>query len=166
MRIKDMHFGEGTPYETVLSRRPGAGERVMHRSVARLLRAELVNVVDGGTAVRERGAVELADDTQVPVGGKTGTGDNRFKVFNASGQVLEAFTLNRTATFVFTIDDRFYGVVTAYFDGPEAAKYSFTSSLPVQVFKNLVPTVQPLLEARLAKDSMGGPVDARLAAAP
>ncbi len=166
VRISGLHFGKDTPYETVLRREPSEGSRVMHTSVARLLKGELVNVVDGGTAVRARGAVVLADGTRVPVGGKTGTGDNRFEVFNARGQVLEAYTINRTATFVFTIGDRFYGVVTAYVDGPEAAKYGFTSSLPVQVFKNLVPTVQPLIEARLAKDSSAGPVDARLAAAP
>jgi len=166
VRITDLHFGEDTPYETRLEREQDAGVRVMHSSVARLLRQELVNVVDGGTAVRARGSVILTDGTVVEVGGKTGTGDNRFEVFNARGQVLETHTINRTATFVFTIGDSFYGVVTAYVDGPEAAKYRFTSSLPVQVFKNLVATVQPLIEARLAKGSSGGPVAPRLAAAP
>jgi len=53
--------------------------------------------------------------------------------------------VNRTATFVFVIDDRYYGVITAFVHGPEAAGFGFTSSLPAQIFKTLAPTLSPLL---------------------
>ena len=53
--------------------------------------------------------------------------------------------MNRTATFVFLIDDRFYGVITAYVHGPDAAAFAFTSSLPAQLFRMLAPTLSPLL---------------------
>ena len=47
--------------------------------------------------------------------------------------------MSRAATFVFFLGDRFFGVVTAYVMGAEAARYSFTSALPVQVLKSLAP---------------------------
>jgi hypothetical protein len=79
------------------------------------------------------------------VGGKTGTGDHRYKTFGPGGKLLESRVVNRTATFVFLIDDRFYGVITAYVHGPDAAAFAFTSSLPAQLFKMLAPTISPLL---------------------
>jgi hypothetical protein len=59
--------------------------------------------------------------------------------------MLTARVVNRAATFVFMIDERFFGVVTAYVPGSAAAQYSFTSSLPVQVLKSLAPTLQSLV---------------------
>jgi hypothetical protein len=79
------------------------------------------------------------------VGGKTGTGDHRFKTFGAGGRLLESRVVNRTATFVFLIDERFYGVITAYVHGPDAAAFAFTSSLPAQLFKMIAPQLSPLL---------------------
>jgi hypothetical protein len=79
------------------------------------------------------------------VGGKTGTGDHRYKVFAPGGRLLESRVVNRTATFVFLIDDRFYGVITAYVHGPEAGEFAFTSSLPAQIFRILAPEISPLL---------------------
>jgi hypothetical protein len=55
--------------------------------------------------------------------------------------------VNRTAAFVFFIGDRFFGTVIAYVPGTQAAKYRFTSALPVQVFRHLVPALRPLLES-------------------
>ena len=45
------------------------------------------------------------------------------------------------------IDERFFGTVTAYVPGPEAANYRFTSGLAVQILKLLAPTLQPLLHS-------------------
>jgi hypothetical protein len=61
--------------------------------------------------------------------------------------------VSRAATFVFFLGDRFYGVVTAYVTGPEAARYQFTSALPVQVLKGLAPTLTPYFEWAQGKDA-------------
>jgi hypothetical protein len=54
--------------------------------------------------------------------------------------------VNRTATFVFMIGDRFYGTVTAFVPGKTSANYNFTSALTVQVFKDLEPLLLPLIQ--------------------
>jgi membrane peptidoglycan carboxypeptidase len=146
-RIDRLHFARGTPYETVASRRPVAGERVMRPEVAALLHAAMQDVVEHGTAVRARQALVGRDGKPIAVGGKTGTGDHRFKTFGEGGQLLSARVVSRTATFVFFIGERFFGVVTAFVDGPEAAEYAFTSSLPVQLFRVLAPDLQPLIDS-------------------
>jgi hypothetical protein len=48
------------------------------------------------------------------MGGKTGTGDQRFDVYGAGGRLIESRYVNRSATFVFNIGERFYGSMTAY----------------------------------------------------
>ena len=75
------------------------------------------------------------------LGGKTGSGDNRFETFNRAGDVLTSRATNRTATFLFYIGDRYYGVITAFVQGREAADYRFTSALPVTILKLLAPTI-------------------------
>jgi hypothetical protein len=91
------------------------------------------------------------------VGGKTGTGDHRFKVIARDQRILEERFVSRSATFVFLIDNRFFGVLTAVVTGPEAGKYHFTSSLPVQIFTALMPEALPVLEA-------GSPAESQVAA--
>jgi len=49
-------------------------------------------------------------------------------------------------TDVFLIGDRCFGTVMVYAHEPYAANYKFTSALPVQLLKSLLPTVMPLLE--------------------
>jgi membrane peptidoglycan carboxypeptidase len=144
-RISELRFAADTPYETVLEPLPAEGVRVMPIEVARTLRSAMVDVVEHGTAVRASGALIAPDGRRAVVGGKTGTGDHRFKTFGPGGRLLESRVVNRTATFVFVIDDRFYGVVTTYVHGPEAAHFAFTSSLPAQIFRALAPTLSPLL---------------------
>jgi len=85
------------------------------------------------------------------VGGKTGTGDNRVEVFGAGGQLVRSKSVSRTATFVFFIGDRYFGVITAYVPGQTAQNYNFTSALPVQILKNLAPDLNPYLDAAAAK---------------
>jgi membrane peptidoglycan carboxypeptidase len=145
-RFERLHFAQGTPFETVVARRAPPPERVLAPEVAAVLRQELLGVVERGTARRAYGAVALNDGTRIAVGGKTGTGDNRLDIFGVGGAILESRPMNRTATFVFTVGDRFFGTVVAYVPGPEAGAYQFTSALPLQVFRDLVPAFLPLVE--------------------
>lgn len=147
MRVIDLDFAVDTPYETRLSRTPVRGIQVMDPTVATVLQDALVGVVAEGTARRASGAVTLADGTVVPIGGKTGTGDNRFKVFGPQGRIIESKAINRTASFVFSIGDRFYGSIVAYVPGTDAQRFAFTSALPVQIFAIWAPMLEPLLAA-------------------
>ena len=79
------------------------------------------------------------------VGGKTGTGDHRYEVFGSGGQLIKSTVMNRTATFVFYIGDRYYGILTAFVPGVEAGNYHFTSGLPVQLLKTLAPDLAPYI---------------------
>jgi len=144
IRIQELRLAEGTPMETILKPESKNGERVMLESIASVLRRELVGVVEHGTAQRALRSVTLADGRVIPVGGKTGTGDNRIEHFDAHGAVLEAKVRNRTGAFVFTIGDRFFGTVLAFSSGRDAAAQSFTSALAVQVFRDIMPALRPL----------------------
>jgi membrane peptidoglycan carboxypeptidase len=142
--IQQLHFAAETPYETRLVTAP-QGERVLPQEVAAVAKRALLDVVEQGTARRLSGALRRPDGSIIPIGGKTGTGDHRDKSFGRGGQLLTSRVVNRAATFVFMLDERFFGTVTAYVPGSEAAQYDFTSALPVQVLKSLAPTLQPLL---------------------
>lgn len=145
IRIEQLHFAAGTPYETVLKRKPSAAEPVLEPEVAAAVRRALRDVVESGTARRVRGAFVGEDSVVIPIGGKTGTGDHRHVRYGAGRQLIESRVVNRTATFVFFIGDRFFGTITAHVPGPEAAEYRFTSGLPAQLLKALAPSLQPLL---------------------
>ena len=145
-RLEELHFAARTPYETVLGPVPTEGRRVMQPEVARALRDVLVEVVENGTARRLRGAFAHADGSPVEVGGKTGTGDNRRKTFGAGARLLESRARSRTASFAFLLGERHFGVITAFVDGPDAERYEFTSSLPLQVLKHLGPALVELVE--------------------
>jgi membrane peptidoglycan carboxypeptidase len=148
-RFERVAFAEGTPYETRLVPVARSGQRVMRSAVAATVRRAMLEVVAEGTARRAAGVLRDPDGQPLPIAGKTGTGDHRYKVFAAGGRLVESHAVSRTATFVFTVGDRFYGVVTAHVTGPAAAGYGFTSSLPVQVFRVLAPAViGPLLGER------------------
>jgi membrane peptidoglycan carboxypeptidase len=142
--IERLRFAANTPYETTLGPviQP---ERVMPVEVARALRRALRGVVTDGTARRVNNVFTGADGQPLPVGGKTGTGDNRFERYAASGALLSSRAVNRTATFVFYIGDRFFGTVTAYVDGADADRFDFTSALAVQLLKVLEPELRPLI---------------------
>jgi membrane peptidoglycan carboxypeptidase len=142
VRIERLRFGAATPYETVLQRTPAQPERVLAPEIAATVRRVLEQVVEQGTARRLRGALDLPDGTHVAVGGKTGTGDNRVRVYAARGRLIESRVLNRTATFVFFIGARHFGTVTAYVPGPDAQDYRFTSALPAQLLKALAPLLR------------------------
>jgi len=141
VRVTELRFGAGTPYETVLAPASEAAEQVLRPEVARVLQSALLDVVASGTARRANGAFAL------PLGGKTGTGDHQKKRVDRWANVIESEYVSRTATFVFFAGDRFHGVVTAHVAGPESAEYTFTSSLPVQVLRNLAPLLEPVFGA-------------------
>ncbi|HEY2929909.1 MAG TPA: glycosyl transferase family 51, partial [Albitalea sp.] len=147
VRIEELHFAAGTPYETHLRRRPFRAERVLAPEIAATLKRALVQVVEKGTARRANAAFDLPGSGHVTIGGKTGTGDNRSTTVGARGQVIESRVLSRTATFVFFIGARHFGTVTAYVPGAEAENYRFTSALPVQILKSLAPMLQPIVRA-------------------
>jgi membrane peptidoglycan carboxypeptidase len=153
-RLAELRFAEQTPFETVMRPRAKEGERVIPAPVAALLKKELTGVVEKGTGRRAFGSLTLRDGKPIVIGGKTGTGDNRIE----SRRTNSSRVINRTATFVFFFDDRFFGTVTAFVNGPDAANYKFTSSLPVQVFRNFAPTFQSLLQQPSGPRSQPGEV--------
>ena len=87
------------------------------------------------------------DGTEIPLGGKTGTGDHRYEIYGKGGALLGSRVMNRTATFAFMIGDRYFGTITAFVPGQDAAHYGFTSSLPVAILKLLAPNLMPLLDS-------------------
>jgi len=110
----------------------------------------LLGVVDEGTAKRLDRTYRSADGNLLPVGGKTGTGDNRFDRFGAGGRLTSQRVVDRTATFVFFLGDRFFGAVTAYVPGAIAGNYHFTSAIAVQLLKAIEPQLQPLLNSPIS----------------
>lgn len=145
VRIDKLSFAAGTPFEANLGLGPLGATRVLRRETAATLKAALIDVVENGTARRARGVFTDDAGRTLHVGGKTGTGDQRFDRYGPGGEVVESRAVARTATFAFFIGDRFYGVLTAFVHGGEAERYRFTSALPVQVLRALAPTLRPLL---------------------
>ncbi len=141
-RIEQIRFAAGTPYHTVMAPDQGRGERVMSPEVAALLRDAMAGVVSRGTAIRAAGALTDSGGSPLLIGGKTGSGDNRFQTFAPGGSLRSSRAINRTATFVFYVGDRYFGVITAFVPGSDADGYAFTSSLPVAVFRLLAPALQ------------------------
>jgi membrane peptidoglycan carboxypeptidase len=146
MRFDSFHFAVETPYETHLVLPTAQGTRLLPSEVAAAVRSALSDVVEQGTARRLRGVYQGPDRQPLQVGGKTGTGDHRYESYGAGGRLTGSRVVSRAATFVFFLGDRFFGVVTAYVTGPEAARYNFTSALPVQVLKSLAPILTPRFE--------------------
>lgn len=154
-RVEELHFGKDTPFETRMTRGGAVGERVMAPEVAGVLRDALVEAVEDGTGRRIAGVLRGPDGTSPAVGGKTGTGDNRVRVFGRDGRVVAARSLNRTASFVFLVEDRHYGVVTAYVPGEAAEGYRFTSALAIRLFQELVPVIGELISGPGAEPRAG-----------
>ena len=141
--LERLRFAIDTPYYTALEAAPESAQRVMPAEAARVLRGVLAQVVEEGTAQRIRGAFSENGDTLV-VGGKTGSGDNRY--LNRNGRPSSMKMVNRTAAFTFYLGDRYFGVLTASVQGPRALQYTFTSSLPLAVLKLLAPAMEERLD--------------------
>lgn len=150
--LTGVQFASDTPWATELARGPVAGERVMAPEVARALQQALSDVVERGTARRLAGSFRTDGGEDLSPGGKTGTGDNRVVVRGRA-----ALSLNRTATFVFHLGPRYFGTVTAYVVGPNAARYRFTSGLPVQILNSMGPVLMPYLDASQAQTCASAP---------
>jgi hypothetical protein len=132
----------------LLRHQPRKAQRVLAPEVAQAVRGAILRVVTEGTALRAKHAFVRPDGSVIPVGGKTGTGDQRFDTYGAGGRLIASRVVNRSATFVFSIDDRFFGTIIAYVPGPQAAGYDFTSGLPVQLLKVMGPKLMPLINAK------------------
>ena len=146
-RIDSLHFAKDTPYETLVRRNKGGGkEQVLAPEVARVVADAIQGVVSDGTAKRVKTAFVQSDGSVIALGGKTGTGDQRFDVYARGGRLIESRYVNRSATFVFNIGERFYGSMTAYVHGPQSEHYDFTSALPVQLLVTLAPSLMPMIE--------------------
>jgi len=150
IRIPEIRIAEGTPYETILEAQTAPAEQVMSRAVAEISRSALIEVVEDGTGRRVKDLLNLPPCGKVWIGGKTGTGDNRYRVSSPGKQAFESKIINRTATFVFFIGDKYFGSITAYVPSGNASAYAFTSALPVHVLKLILPRIMP---APLAFDS-------------
>lgn len=154
--IQRLSFAKNTPYETVFEWRPSKGERVLPVEVAQAVKQELRGVVENGTARQLRGAFKELAGGKIGIGGKTGTGDNRYKTFAKGGRLLHSRVVDRTATFAFLIDDRFYGTISLYVAGEAAEKFKFTSSLPVKILAKLAPILSPIVHESVATAPQGG----------
>lgn len=144
--VERMTFASNTPFETQLEYQPQRRPvRVFAPEVAAVLKDTLLGVVEEGTAVRIHNAIMDPQNHPVAIGGKTGTGNNRFKTFGDNGEVLDSRSVDRTATFAFFIGDKLFGTITAYVPGPHSENYTFTSSVVVQLLKTLSPELQKLM---------------------
>lgn len=148
-RINRLVFAPGTPYHTALEAEAPASHRLLSPAVARTARSVLTQVVESeaGTARRLKDLFRDASGKPIPVGGKTGTGDNRFDTFARGGKLLSSQVVSRTAAFTFFIGGRYYGVVTASVFGRRAGQYRFTSALPLRVLELLAPSLERRLDA-------------------
>nr|WP_316642091.1 transglycosylase domain-containing protein [uncultured Roseateles sp.] len=145
-RASSLQFARGTPYETQFEARPPKVEQVLQPEIADVVRRALIGVVDGGTAKRLKGTLVRRDGSVVEIGGKTGTGDHRFDTYGPGGKLVSSRVVNRSATLVFLIGDRYFGTMMAYVHEPYAAHYKFTSAMPSQLLKVLTPVLLPLVD--------------------
>ena len=146
-RIDSLHFAKNTPYETLVKRANKVEQEVvLAPEVARAVADAIRGVVSEGTAKRAKTAFTTSEGNVIAVGGKTGTGDQRFDVYARGGRLIESRYVNRSATFVFNIGERFFGSMTAYVHGPQSESYDFTSALPVQLLVTLAPSLMPMIE--------------------
>jgi len=141
-RISSIHFAANTPYDTVMKRDPAPPERVLAAETAATLREALLGVVESGTARR----INRNRTRDWTIGGKTGTGDHQRYTFGPRGEKLTSVAISRSATFVFFIEDRFYGTMTAFVEGEKADDFTFTSSLPVTIVGHMLPLLDPLVD--------------------
>ena len=144
----EVHLGQNTPYEHNFVYHPAPAPQVLDANIAAVVKENLQNIVENGTARRAKNAVTLSNGETWALGGKTGTGDNRIEYLDRYGNVETSKVRNRTATFVFNFGERYFGTMVAYAGEENAEGEEFTSSLPVQAFKEIMKDLTPLLEAQ------------------
>ncbi|MEJ6000826.1 transglycosylase domain-containing protein [Paucibacter soli] len=146
--IAALHFGSATPYETRLQRQGRAAEPLLDPLVAAAAAQALLEVVRDGTARRLRGALLDEHGEPLALGGKTGTGDHRLRQLGRGGQLQAERVLGRSASFAFTLGERYFGTVMTYAQEPDAAHYHFTSAISVQLLKSLGPSLLTALRSQ------------------
>ncbi|WP_414451036.1 transglycosylase domain-containing protein [Burkholderia sp. 22PA0099] len=144
--IVRLDFAKDTPYETRFVHTGTPPHQLVSPEIAAAVQPMLRDVVANGTAKRLAQGLSFPDGKTLDVYGKTGTGDQRFNVYAPGARLIESRKVNRSATFVFGIGDRFFGVLTANAHEPYAARYEYTSALAVQLLKSLAPALQPLVD--------------------
>ncbi|MGN4071045.1 transglycosylase domain-containing protein [Burkholderia gladioli] len=145
--IARLDFAKDTPYETRFVHAGTPPHQLISPEIAAAVQPMLRDVVANGTGKRLAQGLSFSDGKTLEVYGKTGTGDQRFNVYAPGARLIESRKVNRSATFVFGIGDRFFGVLTANAHEPYAARYEYTSALAVQLLKSLTPALQPLVDA-------------------
>lgn len=150
--LSSLTFAAATPYETHFAHAVDAGQLVILPAIVDVVRGLLRDVVTGGTGKRLADGLPLGQGRTLEVYGKTGTGDQRFNVYAHGARLIESRKVNRTATFVFMIGDRFYGVLSAYVHEPYATNYTYTSAMAVQLLKSLGPALVPLVSKTASVD--------------
>jgi membrane peptidoglycan carboxypeptidase len=147
LRFEKLEFGHDTPFQTEIVHSTVAPPPLLDPAITKALKGIMTEVVDNGTAKRVHGVYKNAKGEPLLVGGKTGTGDQRYDEFASGGRLISSRVVNRTGTFAFVLGDHFFGTVTAYVAGEDAADYKFTSALSAQMLKSLAPILQPLITA-------------------
>lgn len=145
--LTSLRFAAGTPYETEFAHVPAGNDAAVSPEIVDVVHRLLHDVVQGGTGARLASGLPLPNGRALDVYGKTGTGDQRFEVYAPGARLIESRKVNRTATFVFVIDNRFFGTLTAYAHEPYAARYAYTSAMAVQLLKSMSPVLAPLFAA-------------------
>ncbi|MDP9128523.1 MAG: glycosyl transferase family 51, partial [Pseudomonadota bacterium] len=146
VRFESLEFAKNTPYQTELVHDTSLrGRALMDPAIARVMMDVMSEVVDKGTARRAKNSYLDTAGQPLTIGGKTGTGDQRYDEFSAGGHLLNSRVVNRTGTFVFYIGDHFFGTITAHVAGEDAAAYKFTSALSAQMLKALAPILNPVV---------------------
>jgi len=155
--ITGLEFAKNTPYETQFKRVTPAEQSALAPEIVGVVHRLLRDVVLGGTGKRLADGMQLPNGQTLEVYGKTGTGDQRYDVYARGARLIESRKVNRSATFVFVMGDRFFGTLTVYVHEPYAAHYDYTSALSVQLLKSMAPVLQPLIgENRRVMEGSGG----------
>jgi len=71
VRFESLHYAQGTPYETIMNKKPDQGLRIFSPEIAKVARGAMIGVVAGGTAGRLNGIYTDAEGKPLSVGGKT-----------------------------------------------------------------------------------------------
>jgi membrane peptidoglycan carboxypeptidase len=143
-RFSQLHLASDTPFETLFQMTDKPGKRVLSSEICQIVRAAMLDVTQNGTAVRIKSGLSDGERSYL-LGGKTGTGDHREQT-TRRGKGVSSQVKNRSANFMFYLGENFFGTVTLFVPGKEAAKFSFTSSLAVQILKHLEPALAPMLK--------------------
>ena len=108
----ELEFAKGAPYEAHFTRAMTPPRTALLPETVDVVHGLLRDVVLGGTEKRLAAGMTFPGEQTLDVYGKTGTGDQRFNVFARGARLIESRKVNRSATFVFVIGDRFFDTLT------------------------------------------------------